>query len=319
MPLASLILVAAVAATSGPPGSADLVPGVAFIAGAWVPGRQPDGNSVVFTGPGGVVVVDTGRHPAHAARIAAAVRASGRPLRAIVNTHWHLDHVAGNPALRAEWPRATVHASDAIDPALAGFLARYRRSLFAMLADGASDDAAREGYRAEIARIDAGPALRPDRVVDGPRTLRAGGVRLDLHLARHAATAGDVWAYEPVGRVLAAGDLVTLPAPLLDTACPAGWRSALDAIEATPFQVLVPGHGGPFDRAQFRAWRAAFDALLDCTAGDAADATCVAAWVDATRALPGAGDAAFARQVADYYVAQRLRGAARTADCPPAR
>jgi glyoxylase-like metal-dependent hydrolase (beta-lactamase superfamily II) len=292
---------------------------VLLVPGSFVPGSQPDGNSLLFTGPHGMVVVDTGRHPAHVARIEAAVCASGRPLRAIVNTHWHLDHVSGNPALRARWPRAAVHASNAIDGALDGFLARYRRSLLAMLADASTDEAAREGFRAEIARIDAGPALRPTRVVDGPRTLRAGGVRLDLHLARHAATAGDVWAYAPVARVLAAGDLVTLPAPFLDTACPDGWRRALDAIGATPFEVLVPGHGGPFDRAQFGTWRAAFDALLDCTAGDAAGEHCATAWVGATRALPGAGDPAFARQLADYYVAQRLRGAARTADCPAAR
>src|SRR4051794_352511 len=38
--------------------------GVDLIAGAFVPGSQPDGNSVVFTGPNGLVVVDTGRHPA---------------------------------------------------------------------------------------------------------------------------------------------------------------------------------------------------------------------------------------------------------------
>lgn len=77
--------------------------------------------------------------------------------------------------LRAEWPRATVHASSAIDAALAGFLARHRRALLAMLADGPTDDAAREGQRTEIARIDAGPALRPDRMVDGRRTLPGAG------------------------------------------------------------------------------------------------------------------------------------------------
>lgn len=312
--LAILLLAAAGAAGADDP--VTLPGGALLLPGTFEPGRQPDGNTMVFTGPRGVVVIDTGRHAAHTARIAAAVRATGKPLRAIVNTHWHLDHVSGNPALRAEWPDAHVYASRAIDGAIAGFLARYRRSLLTMQADAATDEATRAGYVAEIARIDAGPALRPDRPVDGPHRLRAGGVRLDLHLARGAATAGDVWAYDARSRVLVAGDLVTLPAPFLDTACPEGWRRALDALDAQPFEVLVPGHGLPFDRAQFRAWRAAFDGLLDCTAGDADVSTCATAWVDATRALPGAGDAAFARSLADYYVAQRLRGAPRNVDCP---
>ena len=51
------------------------------------------------------------------------------PVVAIVNSHWHLDHVSGNAALRAAYPRAQVYASDAIDGAMRGFLADYRRQL----------------------------------------------------------------------------------------------------------------------------------------------------------------------------------------------
>ena len=48
------------------------------------------------------------------------------PIVAIVNSHWHLDHVSGNAALRAAYPRAQVYASDAIRDAMHGFLADYR-------------------------------------------------------------------------------------------------------------------------------------------------------------------------------------------------
>ena len=30
-----------------------------------------------------------------------------------------------------------------------------------------------------------------------------------------------------------------------------------------PFEVLIPGHGGPMNRAQFLAWRSAFNNLLE--------------------------------------------------------
>lgn len=296
----------------------DVAPGVVLVRGDFVPGRQPDGNSVLFEGPRGVVVVDSGRHPAHTQRVVAAVRASGRPLAAIVNTHWHLDHVSGNPALRAAWPGAAVHASAAIDGALGGFLTRYRRQLVAMADDAATSASDGDDFRAEIARIDAGPALRPDRIVRGPRMLRAGGLRLQLLLLDGAATAGDVVVFDPASGVLAAGDLVTLPAPFLDTACPAGWRAALGRVDSLPYTTVVPGHGLPLDRAQFARWRQAFEALLDCTAGDADAAACASAWVESSADLPGAGDRGFARSLADYYAKQRLRGPARDADCPRA-
>lgn len=312
----TLLFATGAATASGPP--LDVASGVQLVRGEFVPGRQPDGNSVLFVGPRGVVVVDSGRHAAHTGRVLDAVRASGRPLVAIVNTHWHLDHVAGNPRLRAAWPSATVHASGAIDAALGGFLARYRADLRGLLDDPATPDDARATYAAEVARIDAGPALRPQRVVRGPRMLRAGGLRLQLALASHAATAGDVFVFDPASGVLAAGDLVTLPAPFLDTACADGWRDALRTLDAVPFRILVPGHGLPLERAQFAAWRGAFEELLDCTAREGDARACAAAWVDATTALPGAGDPAFARRLADYYATQRLRGAARSADCPRA-
>ena len=84
---------------------------------------------LLFAGPGGWLVVDTGRHPAHAQAILAAVHDSGRPIRHVLNTHWHLDHVGGNPALRAAHPGLRVLASPAIHGARAGFLAGYADQL----------------------------------------------------------------------------------------------------------------------------------------------------------------------------------------------
>jgi glyoxylase-like metal-dependent hydrolase (beta-lactamase superfamily II) len=276
------VLVSIAALVSGPvtPAQAPVVriaPGVQLQRGAFMPGRQPDGNSVLFEGPRGVVVVDTGRHAAHTQAVIAAVRATGKPPQAIVSTHWHLDHVSGNPAMREVWLKARVYASSAIGPALEGFLAHYRRDLLTMLADPGTDAATKAGVEEEIARIDAGPALLPDVPVDRARVLRAAGLRLELHVAHHAATAADVWLFDPRSRVLAPGDLVTLPVPFLDTACPSGWRAALAELDATDFELMVPGHGGALDHTQFRMWRAAFDALLDCAAGDADIAACSSA------------------------------------------
>ena len=45
--------------------AAHLAPGVDLVPGKFVPNTQPDGNSVIFRAPRGLIVVDTGRHPDH--------------------------------------------------------------------------------------------------------------------------------------------------------------------------------------------------------------------------------------------------------------
>jgi glyoxylase-like metal-dependent hydrolase (beta-lactamase superfamily II) len=155
-----------------------------------------------------------------------------------------------------------VHASDAIDEALTGFLAASAKDSAQYLTDPGVPESMREDVRADLATIRNGATLRPDVVVARSGSTAIGGRRLDLHLARDAATAGDVWLYDEATRVAVLGDLVTLPAPFLDTACPAGWIAALAELGATPFEVAIPGHGPPLSRAQVERYRDAFAAFL---------------------------------------------------------
>ena len=71
-------------------------PAFHLIPGAVPPDKGPDGNSIILDAPDGLIVVDTGRHPEHSAKILSYARERGRPIAAIVNTHWHLDHTTGN-------------------------------------------------------------------------------------------------------------------------------------------------------------------------------------------------------------------------------
>ena len=102
---------------------------------------------------------------------------------------------------------------------------------------------------------------------------------LRFGLERNAVSGGDVWMLDERSGVLASGDLVTLPAPLLDTACAQGWSEALRRLEALAFTRLVPGHGAPMSHAQFTRYRHAFDRLLACAASDAAASACRDGWM----------------------------------------
>ena len=74
-----------------------------------------------------------------------------------------------------------------------------------------------------------------------------------------------------------------------------------------PFTTLIPGHGEPMTRADFAAWRAAFNALVDCGQSDRPRADCIAGWRrDAARFIP-AGSGRMIDGLAGYYVDSRLR------------
>jgi glyoxylase-like metal-dependent hydrolase (beta-lactamase superfamily II) len=57
------------------------------------------GNTTVFTGPEGVLVVDTSFAPMSGKLLDAIRKLSDEPIRWVVNTHVHADHIGGNEAI----------------------------------------------------------------------------------------------------------------------------------------------------------------------------------------------------------------------------
>jgi glyoxylase-like metal-dependent hydrolase (beta-lactamase superfamily II) len=285
----------------------DVAPGISLLPGSNTAGRQPDGNSILIDAPHGLILVDTGRHKAHQEAILAAARLRGKPIAAIINTHWHLDHSGGNEEIRAAFPAAPLYASNAVDGALRGFLRTSRADAEAYLrSDKASPEIA-EDIALDMAAIDNPEALRPSIPVTASSSKQIAGRKLEIHLANFAATEGDVWIYDRRSRILIAGDLVVASAPYLDTACPEGWRKALDSIAARNFLILVPGHGSPMSKPQFLKWRRAFNNLLDCAAGDASNAACISGWKrDASAFIPAGKNT---DGLIAYYLETRLRAA----------
>lgn len=280
-----------------------LIPGQIDPAGR----KGPDGNSVFLDAPRGLILVDTGRHPEHSAALLAYARERGRPVAAIVNTHWHLDHSTGNTEIRAAFPAAPLYASTAIEGALTGFFVESRRSAERAIAAGQIPESARPEIRRAFEVMDHPERLRPTRPVTRSGTQTVAGRRLQVNLAPFAATEGDVWLYDPAARLAIVGDLVVGPVPFMDTACAEGWRAALDRIAATPFTTLIPGHGAPMDRPAFMVWRAAFNAFVDCGQSARPRADCIAGWRrDAARFIP-AGSEPLVERLAGYYLESRLR------------
>ncbi|MBK5260026.1 MAG: MBL fold metallo-hydrolase [Thermoanaerobaculia bacterium] len=279
----------------------EIVAGVHLIRGEFTPGIQPDGNSVIIRGTDGLIVVDTGRHPIHADLILDFAAAEKLPIRAVINTHWHLDHIGGNRLIRLQFPEVRIYASGALAGARKGFLPRYRSQLEDSITH--TDDLEQKiMLKAEVDLIDAGDELMPTDVIAASRALSIAGRELRITLEENSVTAGDLWIHDPSTGVVIAGDLVTLPAPFLDTACPARWKSTLDRLAKMDFSLLIPGHGAPMTRQQFATYRRSFDSLLACAASDAKKETCVSNWITGVASLTPDENPRFMRGLMDYYV-----------------
>ncbi len=283
--------------------------GYHLIPGSFEPNRGPDGNSVFLEAPQGLILVDTGRHPEHRGRLLAYARERGRPIAAIVNTHWHLDHASGNGEIMAAHPGAPLYATNAVDRAIGGFMQQSREQMQARLAAGQVPAEREAEVRRFLALMDDPAALRPTRSILASADMTIAGRPLRLNVARFAATEADLWIHDPAQGLVIVGDLVVSEVPFMDTACPEGWRRALEEIERTPFTTLVPGHGEPMDRAAFLAWKTAFDQLLDCAASSSSREACIAGWRQDAGRFIGPGRTGMIDEAVGYYLDNRLRTA----------
>jgi hypothetical protein len=86
---------------------------------------------------------------------------------------------------------------------------------------------------------------------------------------------------------------------------------------ATDFTLAIPGHGAPMTRDQFNVYRLAFDAFVDCVAGQSDKAQCAKAWSDAVlQLMPGdQRGQSQAEAFAAYYVDFLRQNGGKSPDC----
>jgi len=296
----------------------EIAPGTHLIRVVPAPGRGPDGNTTIIDAPDGLIVIDTGRHSQITDAILAFAKERQRPIAVIVNTHWHLDHSSGNGRLKAAYPQARVYTTTAIDRALApgGFLARNWEAAPKMLAE-TTDPVRRDEIQISLTTGEARQQLRPDVPLTKSGAMALAGRTLDVRVTDKAVSDADAWIYDPKTRVAVIGDLITMPVPYFETACPDRWKASLDEVLATNFETAIPGHGRPMTRAQVDVYAKSLAAFTACVRTDRPAAECSAIWVENASSLIG-DDPARRKNIAanmDYYVGYLRPNGGKAPDC----
>ena len=107
---------------------------------------------------------DTGRHVEHAQAIIDYAKSRHRPIAAIVNSHWHLDHTTGNWDVRRAYPHVAVYASGR-SRGPETFLKDSRAQTDHMLADPKTPAMVRDQLLRGREVIDHPERIAPNRVI----------------------------------------------------------------------------------------------------------------------------------------------------------
>jgi glyoxylase-like metal-dependent hydrolase (beta-lactamase superfamily II) len=264
---------------------------------AWPSGvtEWPHGNTGVIVGDDAVLVVDAAYLPSRArADIALIRKVTAKPVRYLVNTHWHGDHTHGNGVYQDSFPGLVILGQTANRDWIATNLDRYPAIVGKGPGGGSDKQATIDRYASWLAarRDSAGRPLdaaqrasltdnlrRRRLEISDFRTIRnvpptvlfeskmviyLGERRVEMENRGRANSPADVTVHLPAERIMFVGDIVVYPVPYVGASHPLPWIDVLQAIERTPITTLVPGHGPPLaDMSYVRLVRELFEATRD--------------------------------------------------------
>jgi glyoxylase-like metal-dependent hydrolase (beta-lactamase superfamily II) len=203
-------------------------PGLSVVSGA-------GGNVIVWSGPDGTVLVDTGLENRATELLETVARIAPGELRFVINTHGHVDHTGGNEAAVG---RGAV-------------LVGHER-----LRERSGRDVARVAEPGSAAAVALPVMTTTDRLA-----LHLNGDRLDVLPAASAHTGADLAVRWATANVVALGDVYwNGQYPFVDVAAGGSVAGLVAAVEAALARsnastVIVPGHGAVSNRAHLAAYR----------------------------------------------------------------
>lgn len=222
-------------------------------------------NNVVIINDADVLIVDTGTTPAAARAFVADIKMlTNKPIRFVVNTHWHFDHTDGNSIFG---PDVQIIANNYVRTAITTFDVLHREpyltsqgnavplqieSLGEQVAverdPGRKAQLQQQLYAAQQVLVqlkDIRPTP-PNVTYSDKLILHRGGREIDLLFLGRGHTAGDTVVWLPNERIVCSGDLMESRIAYMGDGYFDEWVATLDKLKNLDFAVDLPGHGVPF-------------------------------------------------------------------------
>jgi cyclase len=240
---------------------------VAFIASESNTGIV-SGNCIAIIGDDGVLIVDSTSFPSHARQIIAEIKQmTKQPVRFLVHTHWHPDHLMGDGEFRAAFPGLAVISAAFTQKAITELApkyikgnaeqgAAYATSLRKQIQDGKDEEGkpltdADKKYLADYVRsVDfAVPEYQryttvvPNVAFNDSLTVRLGKREVQILFLGRGNTSGDAVIFVPDSKVVVTGDLIVWPTPYSYGSFLSEWLQTLAKVKALGATTIIPGHG----------------------------------------------------------------------------
>src|SRR5213594_5177240 len=244
--------------------------------GVWAavasPAYKVNCNTVIIESSDGVMVVDTHSKPSAARVIVERLRdMTKKPVRYVVNTHFHWDHWHGNEVYPTAYPDAEIVSNSITREAMVkkglkriqDHVRQVPNEIAKLKADIQAASPAQRGkleadlklaasYLAEVRTLK--PALPTIAFEQTMKLYRRDREIHLLHLGR-AHTAGDVFVYLPREKVVITGDALIGWTPYMGDGYPEDWAGTLDRLAELDFTHIIMGHGEVAGRDWLRTFR----------------------------------------------------------------
>src|SRR5215813_4413302 len=226
-------------------------------------------NNVVIAGSREALVIDTGTTPAAARAFLEDVKlVTDKPIRYVVNTHFHYDHTDGNQVYAG---KADIIAHDYVKQAIQTLNVLEREpyktsqlvnvpnrieSLKKQIADAKTPQAKADLERQLKVAQDGWEQLKeikptpPNVTYSTKKVLNLGGREVKLLFLGRGHTNGDTVVFLPKEKIVCTGDLMESQIAYMGDAQFSEWVTTLDALKRLDFDTDLPGHGMPFKGKQ---------------------------------------------------------------------
>ncbi len=221
-------------------------------------------NGAVIVNDDDVLIVDSHMTPAAAwALRKELVEFTDKPIRYVVNTHFHFDHSHGNQVfgpeveiiahtftrdklVRGESQQGRAYESFILS--MPDTIAEAESRLETLEGEEKDALAARIAGMKKLWEADrAVVPTPPTATLERAMTLHRGGREIRLLYFGRGHTGGDVVAYLPAEKVLVTGDLLTGNLPYMGDGYVDEWIDTLEAMKALDVEIILPGHGAAFE------------------------------------------------------------------------